>query len=140
METEMIEKDRVRANTKPETQRKIDIKADVMIEFYRSQPRKVILQRIEELESEWDIERILEANASALALTGVLLGMFSSKKWLLLSGAVCGFLFQHAIQGWCPPVPALRKMGVRTLNEINHEKFALKAMVGEFEVEKLKAA
>lgn len=137
---EMDGKDRVRANTKPETQRKIDIKTDVMIQFYRSQPRKAILQRIEELESEWDIERILEVNASALAFTGVLLGIFSSKKWLLLSGAVCGFLFQHAIQGWCPPVPALRKMGVRTQKEIDREKFALEAMVGEFETENLKAA
>jgi hypothetical protein len=135
-----MEFDRVRSHTKPETLRKIDIATDAMIQFYRSRPKTAILDRIKELEREWDIERILETNASALALAGVVFGIFSSKKWLLLSGAVCGFLLQHAIQGWCPPIPALRKMGVRTLNEINREKFALKAMAGEFEVENLKAA
>jgi hypothetical protein len=109
--TNQNEFDRVRANTKPEVQRKIDIKTDVMIQFYRSQPKSAIFQRIEELEREWDIERVIEANASSLALSGVLLGIFSRKKWLLLSGAVCGFLLQHAIQGWCPAGASIAKNG-----------------------------
>jgi hypothetical protein len=27
------------------------------------------------------------------------------RKWLILPGIVTAFLFQHAVQGWCPPVP-----------------------------------
>ena len=57
----------------------------------------------------------------------------SDKKWLLLSGVVLGFLFQHAVQGWCPPVPLLRQLGIRTRGEIDREKYALKALRGDFD-------
>jgi hypothetical protein len=46
---------------------------------------------------------------------------------------VTAFLFQHAIQGWCPPVPILRRMGFRTAHEIEQERNALKAIRGDFE-------
>lgn len=36
-------------------------------------------------------------------------------------------------QGWAPPVPILRTIGVRTLQEIDHEKYALKALRGDFD-------
>ena len=58
--------------------------------------------------------------------------MTVSRKWLVLTGAVLGFLFQHAVSGWCPPVPVLRRLGFRTRGEIDREKFALKAMRGDF--------
>jgi hypothetical protein len=45
---------------------------------------------------------------------------------------VAAFLFQHAIQGWCPPVPILRRMGFRTASEIEQERQALKALRGDF--------
>ena len=40
---------------------------------------------------------------------------------------------QHALQGWCPTVPEFRRIGVRTAKEINREKYALKAMRGDFD-------
>ncbi len=46
---------------------------------------------------------------------------------------VAGFLFQHAVQGWCPPVPILRMLGFRTSYEIEQERRALKALRGDFE-------
>jgi len=46
---------------------------------------------------------------------------------------VLSFLFQHAVQGWCPPVPVFRRMGVRTRKEIDREKYALKALRGDFD-------
>jgi len=52
--------------------------------------------------------------------------------WLILPAAVTAFLFQHAIQGWCPPVPILRRLGFRTSDEINKERYALKAVRGDF--------
>jgi hypothetical protein len=45
---------------------------------------------------------------------------------------VAGFLLQHALQGWCPPLPVLRRLGVRTADEINQERYALKALRGDF--------
>jgi len=92
-----------------------------------------ITQRIEELDREWDVERALEFNASALAFTGVILAATHNRKWLILPGLVTGFLFQHATQGWCPPLPILRRLGFRTSAEINEERYALKALRGDFE-------
>lgn len=95
--------------------------------------RSKILARLNQLEKEWDIERTLETNASIVALAGIGLGLGVNKKWLLLPTIVAGFLFQHALQGWCPPLPLFRKMGVRTQREIDNERAILMARLGELE-------
>ena len=46
---------------------------------------------------------------------------------------VATFLLQHAVQGWCPPVPVFRRLGFRTQPEIDHERYALEALRGHFE-------
>jgi hypothetical protein len=90
--------------------------------------------RLKELDEEWDIERAIEANASALAFLGVALGVASDdRRWFILPALVTGFLFQHAIQGWCPPIPILRRLGFRTSYEIEQERQALKALRGDFD-------
>jgi hypothetical protein len=89
-------------------------------------------QRLRELDQEWDIERALQANASTLAFTGVVLSLLGGRKWLLLPLVVTGFLFQHALQGYCPPLPVLRRLGFRTAREIDEERFALKTLRGDF--------
>jgi hypothetical protein len=33
-----------------------------------------------------------------------------NNRWLVLPIAVTGFLLQHAIQGWCPPIPVLWRL------------------------------
>jgi hypothetical protein len=71
-------------------------------------------------------------NASALAFTGVVLGLLWNRKFFAIPCLVLPFLFEHAVQGWCPPIPILRRKGVRTRNEIDEEKFALKALRGDF--------
>jgi hypothetical protein len=88
--------------------------------------------RLEELDREWDIERTLEANAATVALIGLGLGTFVDRRFYLLPAAVAGFLLQHAVQGWCPPVPAFRRLGFRTALEIDQERYALKALRGDF--------
>jgi hypothetical protein len=91
-----------------------------------------ISARIDALDLEWDIERYLEVMAPAFSLTGVALSLAHGRRWLLLPGVVLGFFMQHAIQGWCPPIAALRRMGVRTRREIDEERYALKALRGDF--------
>jgi hypothetical protein len=138
------ETDRVRANTASHVNERIDREIAERIRFYATQPRNTISRRLEELDKEWSMERLLETNASTLALTGVALAATVNRKWLWLSGAVLGFLLLHGIQGWCPPVPALRRLGVRTRGEIDREKYALKILRGDFngvaEDEKAKTA
>ena len=97
-----------------------------------AQQRERIAGRLKELDAEWDIERAIEANASTIAFIGVVLGYFVSPYWLLLPALVTAFLFQHAIQGWCPPVPVLRRLGFRTVYEIERERYALKVLRGDF--------
>ncbi len=97
-----------------------------------SRRKSVIPQRLVELDEEWDIERAIEANAAALALSGVALALLHDRRWLALPALVTGFLLQHAVQGWCPPVPILRALGFRTADEINAEHMALKAIRGDF--------
>ena len=127
------ESDRVRANTATEINEKIDRQITETVRFYSGMSEDKITQRIHDLEREWDMERLLETNASALAFTGLVLGVIRNKKWLFLPGIVLPFLLQHAVQGWCPPVPLFRRLGIRTREEIEREKFALKALRGDFE-------
>jgi hypothetical protein len=89
-------------------------------------------ERIAELEREWDIERTLEANAASVALIGLALGVAVDRRFLLLPAAVAGFLLQHALQGWCPPLPLFRRLGVRTSREIHDEILALRILRGDF--------
>lgn len=117
--------DRVRRSTNAEVNAEIDRKTERNIAQYSALGEAGIKRRIEALDAEWDIERVLEVNASTLALSGVALGALVNKKWLWLSAGVLGFLLQHGIQGWCPPLPVLRRMGIRTRGEIDREKYAL---------------
>lgn len=125
--------DRVRANTSQEINRRLDRELDTRVREYAQRSPSQISRRINELDREWDMERLLETNASALAFTGLMLGIAHTKKWLIVPGIVLPFLFQHAVQGWCPPVPVFRRLGVRTREEIDREKYALKVLRGDFE-------
>ena len=117
--------DRVRRSTPEHLNEQIDLQTNRNIQHYSNASQRDIQRRMLELDREWDVERVLEVNASTLALTGLALGLAVNKKWLLLSGAVMGFLLQHGIQGWCPPLPVLRHLGIRTRGEIDREKYAL---------------
>ncbi len=125
--------DRVRAQTDSEINRRIDQDLERRLRFYSTQDKHAISERIAELDREWDIERVLEANAASITLLSLLLGATKSRIWFLVPVAVGGFLLQHAIQGWCPPVPLFRKLGVRTRLEIEQERYALKVLRGDFE-------
>lgn len=129
----MESEDRVRANTAEEINRRIDREIDERVRDYAGRSPADITRRIRELDREWDMERTLQTNASALAFTGLLLGVTHSRKWLVVPGFVLPFLFQHAVQGWCPPVPMFRRLGVRTRKEIDREKYALKVLRGDFD-------
>jgi hypothetical protein len=111
--------------------RAIQSKISQSVSYYAAHPERID-ERLEELDREWDIERTLEANAATLAFTGVVLSATVDKRWLALPALVTAFLFQHAVQGWCPPLPVLRKWGFRTMREIDTERYALKALRGDF--------
>lgn len=123
--------DRVPQNSPADANRRIAENIDASIRFHARRPERIDA-RLRELDAEWDMERTLEANAAAIGLAGLALGVFADRRFLALPAAVSVFLLQHALQGWCPPMPLFRKLGVRTMREIDTERAALKALRGDF--------
>ena len=128
----MPSSERVARNTPAHINNRIQEQTNLNILYYADHPQE-IPQRLEELDHEWDIERTLEANAATISLVGIGLAAFVDRRALVLPAVVAGFLLQHAVQGWCPPVPVFRRRGVRTRDEINQERYALKALRGDFD-------
>jgi hypothetical protein len=128
----------------PSTARRVpDNTADHVNECIREQTRAnvervaargpaAIDRRLRELDEEWDVERYVETMAPTLTLLGMTLGLTVSRKFFVIPFAVQTFFLQHALQGWCPPIPVLRRLGVRTQREIDDERTALKALRGDF--------
>lgn len=123
--------DPVRGSSPESANREIDQQTLDALRPYANDP-SLIERRLGELREEWDIERMLAANASTLILLSLGLGKVASKKWRLLTAIVPAFLLQHALQGWCPPIELFRRLGVRSRQEIDREVYALKALRGDF--------
>lgn len=102
---------------------------DNLNRYYHSQEE--IASRLTELDEEWDIERIIQTKTAALTIAGVILGVTVNKKWLALplAASVVGLA---SIVWWNKPIPMLQKFGFRTRVEIEKEKYALKAIRGDF--------
>lgn len=120
---------RVPLHTAPRINRKVQEDMMERVRQFESADEMRLKKRLRELDAEWDTERVLETNAAGLVLAGVVLSAVHSPRWLILSGLVSVFLLQHALQGWCPPLPLLRRLGVRTLNEIESEKETIRKMI-----------
>jgi len=118
--------DRVPQQTSEELNEKIRRQTQANIERFRNAGPRALRQRLEELDREWDTERLLETNAASLVLVGSALGATVDRRWFALPAVVGVFLLQHALQGWCPPLPVFRRMGIRTSYEIDVERYALK--------------
>lgn len=84
-------------------------------------------ERLAQLDREWDTERTLQTNFAIVALLGLALSL-KDRRWLLFSAAASGFMVQHALQGWCPPLALFRRRGVRDAGEIERERFALRSL------------
>src|SRR5207302_10112607 len=111
------EVERVRRHTSADRLASIEQQIERNVGYHGVRSKGQIANRIVDLEKEWSIERYLDTNAAVLGVTGAVLGLTVNRAWLLLSATVGGFLLQHAFMGWCPPVPAFRRLGVRTRSE-----------------------
>jgi hypothetical protein len=130
--TDMMTQDRVREHSPDRFNERIDRATQRRVLRAGGESKAALSRRLEQLDQERDMERVLETNAAALALGGVLLGLFANRKFFVIPCLVLPFLLQHATQGWCPPVPFFRSRGVRTQKEIDTEKSAVKALRGDF--------
>lgn len=124
--------ERVPRHTAEHINERIRRQTDERVARCAASGREAIDRRLADLDHEWDIERMLEANAASVSLIGLTLGATVHRKWFIFPAVVAGFLLQHAVQGWCPPVPLLRRLGFRTQSEIDDERYALKLLRGDF--------
>jgi hypothetical protein len=89
-------------------------------------------QRLVALDREWDLDRLVETEAAAMGLLGLTLGTLVSPRLLLVPGAVGAAVFLFATRGMYPLLPIFRRLGVRTSREIERERYAVKALRGDF--------
>lgn len=124
---------RVERHTDERVNERIRGETEKRIAAYRGTDKTPLIdRRLAELDREWDVERMLQTNFALLSLAGLFLSAKVDKRWLALALAVPAFMVQHALQGWCPPLAVLRRLGYRTSKEIGEERFALKALRGDF--------
>jgi len=123
--------DGIRENISPEINQRVETEIREHLNKYYNDPSKID-KRLCELDHEWDIERVLQLNTAALSLTGLWRGLTRHRLWLILPLAAVSFLALHATENWCPPVTLLRRIGFRTRVEIEKERYALKAIRGDF--------
>lgn len=94
--------------------------------------QETLTRRLDELDREWDVERAIQTGAAGHVLLGLVLGTLVDRRWYAWSGLIGAFLLFHALHGWAPPVPVLRRLGFRTQAEIEEERDALRILRGDF--------
>ena len=112
--------------------RQVERETEGFIALYADATPEEIADRLAELDREWDIERTLQTNFAIVSGISLALAALKDKRLALLSGLAARFMLQHSVQGWCPPLPVFRRLGVRTAAEIGKERAALQALASRF--------
>ena len=112
---------------------KIDRKIRENIFSYGSLGGEALSERIRKLDGEWDLDRCLEVGGSGIGLMGILMGVLNGRIWRVFTVAALVHLFLYGTRRQSPLAATLRRRGIRTRQEIDEEKFALKAMRGDFQ-------
>src|SRR6185369_11136102 len=100
---------RVPSNTSRDVNLEIKEAFRASVAYFTEHPT-AIPHRLKMLDQEWDIERALAMASSGFSLAGLLAGFSGRRRGFVLSLIVQGFYMQHTLQGWCPPLPVLRRM------------------------------
>lgn len=93
---------------------------------------QAIDERLCEIEREWSAGRMTKAVLGLLILLGITMTALLGP-WCLILPVVCGlFLMQYVFGRGSWLATLCHQIGFRTGAEIDHEKFALKALRGDF--------
>ena len=124
---------RVEANTPGMINRQIEQQLQENISKYAHADRQQIDQRLQELDREWNVERLIETEAPLMIGLGLALGLAHDRRWFALSATAASMVIVHNLQGWYPLLPVFRRLGIRTQNEIEQERNALRVLRGDHE-------
>jgi hypothetical protein len=127
-----IDRDPVRRRTAAAVLRRIDDETIASLIEHDHAGRAVVDDRLHALEREWDVDRTLEIEASTMGLLGLALGMFVDRRLLALPTLVAASMLMYATTRRYPLLPLVRRLGVRSAREIARERYALKALRGDF--------
>lgn len=92
---------------------------------YASAGREEIHRRLDQLDAEWDTDRLIMTHACTLGLAGFLLGKLKHRAFYLAPFGMLALLLEYALQGWYPPLRPMRFFGFRTPREIEDERHEL---------------
>ena len=87
--------------------------------------------RLRQLDREVDQEQALQMGAAGLGFLGAVLSFTVNPAFALLPAIAFATLGQYALQGWCPPLALLARLGLRSSKEIDGERYALAATIEE---------
>jgi hypothetical protein len=88
--------------------------------------------RLVELNEEIDLETYMQAEGTSLTIAGIILALTVNKKWLVLPLATSILSLANIARGRNNPLTVFRRLGLRTRAEIEKERYALKAIRGDF--------
>lgn len=126
-----IDTDRVRRHTAPSVLRQIDDESVGQLMKAINQP-ETLATRLSQLDAQWDLDRTLETEAALMGLFGLALGVFVKRELLVVPAAVGASVLVFAAVGAYPLLPLFRRAGIRSAREIQRERYALKALRGDF--------
>jgi hypothetical protein len=102
------------------------------VRYYSSLGPEAVSARIRELDAEWGVERALGAGLAGIGTFGLLMGLFGARIFRLLTWVSLPLLFAFCLGRWSPPASVTARRGLRTRKEIEEERYALKALRGDF--------
>ena len=124
--------DPIRTRTAADVLRRIDETTRANLAEHAERGRDVIGPRLQALDREWDVDRAVELEAALTGLAGLALGAFVRRGFLVLPAVVAASVLAFATTRRYPLLPAFRRLGLRSAREIARERYALKALRGDF--------
>jgi hypothetical protein len=125
--------DRVRRHSPASATEAIDDRTAISVLQATAEGPAAIERRLDDLQKEWDVDRVLMLNFGVLVFAQ-LLAARKDRRWLWGPLFQTPLLMMHALVGWCPPVLWFRPLGFRTRFEIQAEREALLRKLGELPV------
>jgi hypothetical protein len=119
-----------RSNTRPI---RISPKTEERVLRTAEKGPEAVDRRLRELDNEWDVVSLLKLHAVTIGLKYILFTSIVSKKYMWVPAVVGAMYAEQTSRGWSPPYALFKKLGWRTKEEIDEERYALKYLRGDFD-------
>lgn len=102
------------------------------VRYYSALGPEAVSDRIRALDGEADLEGAVTAALAGLGTLGLVMGLFGARSFRLFTWAALPALLAFGLGKWFPPPALAARRGLRPRKEIEEERFALKALRGDF--------